>query len=79
MAKKVTYATLFSDFYLPAIGQMKTSLPPDNKSLPNFRMTLQDNGTLLLEWDASPKISKGSYTVGASNIKGCYHAHEKDS
>ena len=71
--KPVVYAKLKAPFHIPNIGQVNHTLPPENKmsKMPNLKMELQDNGTLLLTWDEGAYTK--SYTVAQSNIDGCLH------
>lgn len=71
MAKKVVTAYLNDNIFIPRIGDLKKTLPPESKTLTNFCMTLQDNGTLLLEFEYANQNHE--FTVGASNIKGLSH------
>lgn len=74
MSKPVIHAQLHEGFFIQGLtggGNVKNTLPPDNKTLKNFKMTLQENGTLLLEWEDG--IYTKSYTVAAANIRGMQH------
>lgn len=72
MSKRVVYAKLHDGFFIPSVGNMKDTLPPDSKTLSDFNMYLQENGGLLLSWTS---LSGGhkllrSYMVGAATVKG---------
>ena len=73
MSRPVTYAQLRDVFFIPAMknGNFGPTLPPQNTILKNFRMSLQDSGDLLMEWDEGNFTA--SYTVSQSNIKGVKH------
>lgn len=75
MAKRVTYAKLHDGFFIPAIGNMKDTLPPDNKTLKGFKMTLEGSeseygpGSLVLSWlDGAGKAV--TYVIGSATVKG---------
>ena len=73
MGKPVTYAKLKNVFFIPEVGQVDNTLPPNNKQdkMKNLKMELQDNGSLLLTWTVGNFLR--SYTVSESNIDGCLH------
>jgi hypothetical protein len=78
MSKKVIHAQLHEGFFLPSIragGNFKATLPPVDKSLENFRMTLQDNGNLLCEFDEMGFVR--SFEVSAANVRISMFAPEK--
>lgn len=74
MGKSVVYAQLREVFFVPGMknGNFGPTLPNTNATLKNFKMTLQDSGDLLMEWEEGNYTQ--SYTVSSSNIKGCKHA-----
>lgn len=73
--RKVTYAKLHDSFFIPgaSVGNMKDTLPPDNKTLPNFDMQyIEETGALLLSWDGvgvGGKPVKKQYIIGAATVK----------
>ena len=75
MAKKVLYAKLHDGFFIPSLGNFKDTLPPDNKPLTGFKMTLQGStsdygpGSLLLEWIGAAGKPM-AYVIGAATVKG---------
>lgn len=79
MDKPVIYAQVNETFFVPGQknGNFGPTLPPANLSLKNFRMTLQDSGNLLLEWEEGA-LTK-SYTVPQGNLKGCQHPPVKSA
>lgn len=68
MAKKVVQASLFDSFHVVNVGSFKATLPPDNHSLKNFRMVLEDNGMLVLMWDNASGQPQ-EFGLGVSMIK----------
>lgn len=71
MPKKVETAYLVDNIFIPGVGDLKKTLPPESKTVKGFTMTLQDNGTLLLEFEYAGFSHE--FTVGASNLKGMVH------
>lgn len=73
MPKPVIYAELSAGFFVPGMsnGNFTKMLPNPGKTLQGFKMTLQDNGSLLLEWEDGKFIK--SYTVSPGNLVGCVH------
>ncbi len=65
MAKRVAiFAQLHDGFFLPVGGQFDKTLPPKNKTLPNFSMFYQEEtGTLILQWAGN------EFVLGAANVK----------
>lgn len=78
MAKKITYAKLHDGFFIPGVGNMKDTLPPDNKSLPEFNMVLEDNGSITLTWTRKhgPGVKRCSHMIGAATVKSCSFPEE---
>jgi hypothetical protein len=76
MSKKVVHAELHDGFFVPGVanGNFTKTLPNPNKTLKNFRMSLQDSGSLLCEWDEGAFVK--SFTVAAANVKVSIHASE---
>jgi hypothetical protein len=72
--KQVTHVELHDGFFVPGMGatggQFKKTLPPE-KSLKNFKMFLEDNGSLTLNWEEG-KFTK-EITIGAANVKVAVH------
>jgi len=69
MANIVTWAKLHTGLFIPGgIGNLTDTLPPQGKTIKDFKMLLQDSGALILQW------TEGSYTkrymVGAANVAG---------
>lgn len=75
MPKQVIYAQLHDVFFIPGEGQFTNTLPPNSKNLKNFKMTLQDSGQLLLEWEKGGYTQ--SFTIAAAALKGAQHAPVK--
>lgn len=75
--KKVVYAKLHSGFFIPQVGNMTDTLPPQSKTLPDFAMSLQEQG-LLVTWTGYAGASrvKKSYLIGAATIVGCQFEDE---
>ena len=73
MGKPVIYAHLHTGFFIPGMkqGNFTDTLPPTNKTLTNFRMTLEESGALFLQWEEGKYTT--SFTVGAANVKGVKH------
>lgn len=75
MPKPVVHAQLHDGFFVQGMGnkggQFDKSLPPTNKTLTNFTMELQDNGTLYCKWEDGI-YSKG-FTIAAANVKYAQH------
>lgn len=54
MSKIVTYAQLHDVVFIPGEGQFQQTFPPQNKTLKNFKMSLNEAETCLqLEWTNS--------------------------
>lgn len=60
---------------MPKGGNFKATLPPTDKSLPQFNMELQDSGNLRVEWIEGDYL-KG-FEIGAASIIVCQFAPEK--
>lgn len=80
MGKKVLKAVLFEGFHHPTLGNMKPTFPQDDKSLKDFEMSLEDNGTLFIQWSGGTVGGRptpaGACSIGVSNIKVLVHAYE---
>ena len=68
MSKKVTYAKLHAGVFIPTVGNLSDTLPPQSKTLQELTMTTQPNGNLHLAWYDERKNEERSAEVGASNI-----------
>lgn len=73
MSNIVTWAKLHAPLFIPRDGglagmNLKDTLPPDNKTLKNFKMTLQEGGSLILSWEEGKYTRR--YMVGAANVAG---------
>lgn len=77
MANKVIYAKLHEGVFIPGTGSLGDTLPPQNKTLKNFSMEKQQDGTLQLSWDVGGLHEVAD--VGASNIVVLKYAPEKRS
>ena len=78
MAKKVLYAKLHSTFFIPSLGNMKDTLPSDSKTLQDFEMVKEDDGSLTLSWSVrvgSNKVRR-SYGIGAASVLGVSYEDE---
>ena len=77
MGKPVVYAQLRDVFFIPGMknGNFGPTLPPNNLTLVDFKMELQECGDLFLSWKEGTFLN--SYTVSQSNIKGMKHAPVK--
>lgn len=64
----VIFAKLHSTFFIPTVGNMTDTLPSQSKTLPDFKMFLQDNGALLLQWSEG-KYTK-SFLIGSATVVG---------
>lgn len=73
MGKPVIYAQLHTGFFVPGIknGNFKETLPAHDKTLKNFKMTLEDSGTLSLEWEDG--VYTKHFSIAAANVKVCQH------
>ena len=71
MPKPVIHAQLYEGFFVHGVGEIQKTLPPQNKTLPNLEMTLQDNGALLIEYDEANY--RKSFTLGAASVKVATH------
>jgi hypothetical protein len=71
MPKPVVQAQLYEGFFIHGVGELPKTLPPQNKTLSNFAMTLQDNGALFVEWDEG--AYRKSFTLGAASVKVATH------
>lgn len=71
MPKPVLQAQLYEGFFIQGVGELPKTLPPQNKTLSNFAMTMQDNGALLVEWDEG--AYRKSFTLGAASVKVATH------
>lgn len=77
MSKKVTYARLHTGFFVPGFGNFKETLPPDGKTLKDFKMEKQSDGNLLLTWKDEKTATIQSYEISSSNIVGMQFEAEK--
>lgn len=68
MTNKVTYAKLHAGIFIPGVGALKDTLPPDGKTLENFVMVKQGDGNLRLSWTNKARALRETAEVGASNI-----------
>lgn len=74
MSKVVTKAKLHTGFFIPGIangGNMRADLPPDNSIFKGMKMTLEDNGSITLEFDHGGYTH--THTIAAANIISCAH------
>lgn len=72
MNRKVIYAKLYEGFFVPGTGNLKDTLPPDNKTLKDLSMEQDDSGSLLIRWtdvDKSGQFVTRSCRVGAASVK----------
>lgn len=71
MSRQVVRAQLHTGFFVPGMGNhggnFADTLPPSNKTLPEFQMFLQDSGSLLCTWIEDGY--KKSFEVGAANVR----------
>lgn len=72
MSVKLTYVKLYAPLFLPSLGSLKETLPPD-KLIPGFEMYLLDNNSIQLKWGS--KGEKGAY-IGPSGWSACVRAPE---
>jgi hypothetical protein len=77
MSNKVVYAKLHAGVFIPGVGNLADTLPPQNKTLKNLSMTKQDDGNLQLTWEDERTATKQSAEVGSSNIIVIGYAPEK--
>ena len=77
MSNKVVYAKLHAGLFVPDLGNLADTLPPQNKTLKNLSMTKQEDGNLLLTWEDERTATKRAVEVGASNIIVIAYAPEK--
>jgi len=78
MSRRVIHAQLHEGFFIPSLkqgGNFKATLPPVDKTLENFRMSMQDNGNLLCEFDEAGFTR--SFEVSAANVRISVFAPEK--
>lgn len=66
--QRVTYAKLHASFFIPGLGELKNTLPPDNKTFVGFCMWRSDVGGLILE--ASGKSGSVVAEIPSANIVG---------
>ncbi len=68
--KAVVFAQLHDGFFIPGMGQsggqFDKTLPP-TKTLKNFKMYKEEDGTLTLNWEDGKYLQ--SISVGAANVK----------
>lgn len=80
MNKKVIYAKLYEGFFVPGTGNLKDTLPPDNKTLRDLQMELDDCGGLLLSWTdvgQGGRLVTRSCRVGDASVKVATFADEE--
>lgn len=65
MNRKVTYARLHTEAYVPGTGSIGTVLPPSGKTLDNLSMSATDSG-LLVEF--SFKAVKHEILIPSANV-----------
>lgn len=78
MSKQVIHAQLHEGFFIPGMptgGNFKQTLPPADKTLKNFKMNLQENGSLLVEFEDAGYLK--SFSVASANIRIAVFAPEK--
>lgn len=70
MSNKVVYAKLHATFFIPGEGNMKDTLPPQDKTLKNLEMTYLEGGSLLMTWDSKPgtKQVRKRFVIGAASV-----------
>lgn len=70
MSRRVVNAELHDGFFVPGMGhlggQFKKTLPPE-KTLKNFKMFLEDDGSITLNWEEGKFLKQIS--VGAATVK----------
>ena len=71
MGKEVVQAQLYETLHVIGVGQIDKTLPPHGKTLKNLDMTLNDNGSILVEWEEGTRIR--SFTIGAATVKTAVH------
>lgn len=72
MRKRVSLVRMYETFHVGgSFGELKQTLPPDNKTLPNLEMYLEDNGTITVKWDGHPGVA-----IGPAGYKGVVFAVE---
>jgi hypothetical protein len=78
MSKKVSHVELHDGFFIAGMtkdgGQFGKSLPPAGKTLVDFEMHLQDNGSVEVSWGT--KGARMTITIGAANVKYAKHFPE---
>lgn len=66
--ERVKWAKLHSTIFIPGVGNLKDTLPPDNKTLPEFAMTRLINGDIVLSWKDIRSGSIERYVLGAASV-----------
>lgn len=78
MSRPVVFAELHDGFFVPGMGavggQFKKTLPPE-KTLKDFSMALEDDGSLTLKWAEAGFWQ--TVSVGAATVKIARLAPEK--
>ncbi len=52
---KVIYAKLHVSPFIPGLGGLKDTLPPDNKVIPNLAIELLEDKSILLTWGTNSR------------------------
>lgn len=65
---KVKFLQMHTDLFVPGLGSLKNTLPPDNKTIPGLVMTWLDSGAVRLDWGNTGK-AVNSAIIAAANIK----------
>lgn len=68
MSRKVIYAKLHAGVFIPGVGTLSDTLPPQSKTLKAFTMTSLPHGALELTWEDERTATQQTAEVGASNI-----------
>lgn len=68
---KVKFLQMHTDLFLPGLGTVSNTLPPQNKTIPGLTMTWLESGAVRLDWTSSPKVIGGSAIIAAANVKAC--------
>jgi len=77
MSKKVIYAKLHAGIFIPSVGNLSETLPPQGKTLKNFTMEKRPDGNLSLSWDDLASATHNEAEVGSSNIVVLVYESEK--
>ncbi len=68
MSKKVVYAKLHTGPFIPGVGTLTDTLPPQGKTLKDFTMYKAADGNLQLSWTDLQAGTNETAEVGASNV-----------